>query len=112
MLCNLIGNAVKFSPTEGSIEITTYADNGHTALTITDQGGGVEAQGLTKLGQKFFRQEASRSTEGNGLGLSFVTSAIEKMSGEVKFSNATLNHQRGLKVEVRLKVSAIRKGEN
>ncbi|WP_338123984.1 ATP-binding protein [Vibrio neptunius] len=61
------------------------------------------AKSLTKLGQKFFRQEASRSTEGNGLGLSFVTSAIEKMSGDVKFSNETLNHQRGLRVAVRLK---------
>ncbi|NOI27127.1 sensor histidine kinase [Vibrio coralliilyticus] len=105
VLCNLIDNAAKFSPIGGAIEINTYADNDHILLTIADQGGGVEAQSLTKLGQKFFRQEASRSTEGNGLGLSFVTSAIEKMSGEVRFSNATLNHQRGLRVEVKLKKS-------
>lgn len=103
VICNLIDNAAKFSPAEGCIEITTYAVNDHIILSIADQGGGVEAQSLTKLGQKFFRQEASRSTEGNGLGLSFVTSAIAKMSGDVKFCNSTLYRQKGLKVDVRLK---------
>lgn len=64
--------------------------DGRVKLEIADDGPGVPAAALSRLGEAFYRPDAARSREagGFGLGLSIVKSGVAAMGGRVKFENA------------------------
>ncbi|MFC5743116.1 sensor histidine kinase [Dyella tabacisoli] len=67
---NLIDNAIKFVPAGGHIEVRLDAE--HRAISVTDNGPGIPASERKAVLNRFHRNEPSRSTPGNGLGLSLV----------------------------------------
>lgn len=71
-LANLIDNALKYSPERGRIHIDLTTDNGIVQLAVADNGPGVAADQREKVFQRLYRVDPSRSTAGNGLGLSLV----------------------------------------
>ncbi len=72
---NLITNAVKYSPPEKTITVdVSYNFAGNLVVAVSDQGIGIEQQHISRLTERFYRVDASRSiqTGGTGLGLAIV----------------------------------------
>jgi signal transduction histidine kinase len=71
-LVNLLDNAVKYTPSGGKIGITLLKHKNRVEMIVTDTGPGIPLEAQDKVLQRFYRLETSRSTPGNGLGLSLV----------------------------------------
>jgi two-component system cell cycle sensor histidine kinase PleC len=82
VLINLIGNAVKFTPSGGGIRITVGEGERHMSITITDTGIGIPPEKIGDLGRPFSQIEstASRRYQGSGMGL-FITKALVRRHG-------------------------------
>jgi len=80
-LGNLIDNALKYAPKNGSIEVAVRRlEDGSAELSVTDNGPGISAAERGKVVERFYRGDASRGTPGVGLGLSLVD-AVAKLHG-------------------------------
>ena len=79
---NLLSNAVKFAP-EGTVTVTLRQDGTMLALTVADDGAGVELDELPHLTEPRFRGHSSRMTqkEGHGLGLAIVRDVVAMHDG-------------------------------
>lgn len=98
MLANLLDNAIKFSPPGGEVTLTLDNGDDELRLVVADAGPGIpEAQREAVL-QRFFRLEQSRSTPGNGLGLSMVAAIVKLHEGRLLLQD----NEPGLKVVVTL----------
>lgn len=82
-ITNLLDNAVKFTPSDGTIWVTL--EDG--ALTIVDSGEGIAEEDLPHIFDRFYRSDRSRNTPGTGLGLSIVQHTADAHKGTVKASN-------------------------
>jgi CHASE2 domain-containing sensor protein/signal transduction histidine kinase len=88
-VCNLIDNAIKFSPDNSSIAIEVSRHAGaHVAVAISDQGSGIDAEILPTLFSRFasVRHQKGR-VRGVGLGLSFVHAVITRHKGMITAQN-------------------------
>ena len=86
---NFIGNAVKYSPGGGAININIEAIGEKAVVTIADHGLGMPKEQLPFIFDKFFRVDSSTtaSIEGTGLGLSIAKHIIELHSGTVNVTS-------------------------
>ena len=82
-ITNLLDNAVKFSPPEGTIRVHLE----HGELTVIDQGPGIEEEDLPLVFDRFYRSDKARNTPGTGLGLAIVAHTAEVHGGTVKAGN-------------------------
>lgn len=80
---NLIGNAVKFTPERGSVEIAIERRENGIAVSVKDTGIGMNEETKSRIFDKFYQGDASRSASGNGLGLSIVKKILQIVGGEV-----------------------------
>jgi two-component system phosphate regulon sensor histidine kinase PhoR len=71
---NLVSNAVRYTPDGGTIDLIWENENGNPAFVVIDSGIGIEAVHLSRLTERFYRVDNSRSREsgGTGLGLAIV----------------------------------------
>ena len=83
VLLNILSNAVKFSRAKGQITVSASQDNGETRLCIADNGIGIAAEDLEKIGRPFEQVETqiTKSRQGSGLGLAISRSLIELHGG-------------------------------
>lgn len=83
---NLIGNAIKYTPSEGKIIVRTQQDDSSAWIHIEDTGLGIPEEELSHIFEKFYRVEADdrEDIQGNGLGLAIVKAVVEEHGGEVK----------------------------
>ncbi|WP_224970597.1 ATP-binding protein [Acinetobacter oleivorans] len=95
---NLFDNAIRYSPTLGSIHVEISQDEQQIKVAIEDTGNGVDDEVLQRLGQRFFRVLGTQQ-QGSGLGISITRKIIELHNGELRFMHA---EQGGLRVEVNL----------
>ena len=80
-LGNLIDNALKYAPENGSIEVVVRRGSDTSAeISVTDDGPGIKDAEKSKVLERFYRGDASRGTPGVGLGLSVVY-AVAKLHG-------------------------------
>ncbi len=79
-LSNLVGNAVKFTPPGGRIDIRARVADDGPWIDVCDSGPGIPAKLRGVVTRRFYRVESCRSTPGSGLGLSIV-SAIARLHG-------------------------------
>lgn len=77
-LCNLLDNAIKFSPDHSQVNLTVITDHGSVGICVTDNGPGIAEGEREAVCRRLYRAEASRNTPGNGLGLSMV-SAVARL---------------------------------
>jgi two-component system phosphate regulon sensor histidine kinase PhoR len=80
VLSNLVSNAVKYTPAEGSIRVRWWADEQGGHLRVQDSGIGIAAEHLPRLTERFYRVDAGRSRKlgGSGLGLAIVKHALQR----------------------------------
>jgi len=77
MLANLVENAIRHTPAGTAIAIALEAGARGPVLTVSDNGPGIPEDERKKVFRRFYRLDASRTTPGNGLGLSLVAAVAE-----------------------------------
>jgi hypothetical protein len=98
LAANLLDNARIHTPVGTVIRLRLMDDEEQAVLIVEDDGPGVSAEDRGKLLQRFYRTEASRTTDGNGLGLSLVAASARAHRGTVNVEDACP----GLRIVVRL----------
>ena len=84
-LRNLIDNALRYTPSGGSVVVSLTAKGGQATVAVADTGGGVAPQDLPHVFDRFYRADRSRSraTGGSGVGLAIVKQLVEAQGGGV-----------------------------
>ncbi|MFE7747841.1 sensor histidine kinase [Streptomyces sp. NPDC057428] len=84
-LGNLVANALRHTPTDGTVGVIARRDGDDAVLTVEDTGDGLAPEDLPHVFERFWRAEKSRSrrTGGSGLGLSIVRKFVEAHGGTV-----------------------------
>ncbi|WP_231574893.1 HAMP domain-containing sensor histidine kinase [Paenibacillus sp. FSL R7-0273] len=80
---NLLDNAIKFTPEGGEIAISMKKTNGRIVFVISDNGPGISPEALPRVFDKFYQQDTSHSTAGNGLGLTIVSKIVHLHAGTI-----------------------------
>jgi signal transduction histidine kinase len=84
---NLLGNAVKFSPSGSEVSISAEWDAQNVTISVADQGSGIAKEDAPHVFEKFWRAESSKKIEGTGLGLFIARHLVEQMGGEIWFES-------------------------
>ncbi len=88
MVANLISNAVRYTPENGSIKVKLSARNDLTALTIADSGIGIPEKEISRVFEEFYRgSNAYKVSSGTGLGLPIVKFIVDKHGGAVSVNS-------------------------
>jgi signal transduction histidine kinase len=85
-LANLLDNALKYAG-GGEIQIRVLRGEGRAALEVSDRGQGIPEADRETVFNRFVRLEPSRSTPGNGLGLSLVRAIVRRHRGTVELAD-------------------------
>jgi signal transduction histidine kinase len=84
MVANLLDNAIKYTPANGTIDVTLSSSSDQSVqLAIKDNGMGISGQDLERIFERFFRCDPSRSQAGTGLGLSFARAVVRAHNGNI-----------------------------
>ena len=88
MLMNLLGNAIKFTPEGGRIELTGCQDNGHVRIDVRDSGPGIPPEEQKRIFDAFYRlRKPGESAEGTGLGLAITQRLVELHGGQLNLES-------------------------
>jgi len=82
---NLIGNAIKYTPQNGTIRLSSFVETENIHVVVQDTGFGIPAADLPFIFNRFYRVNNGKhgKVEGNGLGLAIVKSIVEQHGGQV-----------------------------
>ena len=87
LLANLIENAMRHTPVGTKIKVAVKSNAGKVELTVADTGPGIPAEERQNVLRRLYRLEKSRTTPGNGLGLSLVAVIAELHDAELELSS-------------------------
>lgn len=94
---NLLDNALRFTPENGSIQIALSKHDTGFEVAVSDDGCGIAAEHLPRVFDRFYRAESSRGSDGAGLGLALVKSIVDLHGG-----SATIESEIGRGTTVKL----------
>ena len=98
LLSNLIGNALRYTPQGGRVDVSCSDENGQAILEIADTGPGIPAEERERVFDRFYRRGGEVSGEsGSGLGLSIVRTIARRHAASVELLDAAWG---GLRVRV------------
>jgi CheY-like chemotaxis protein len=102
VVANLLSNALKFTPADGTVDLRVNAEGGVATLEMSDNGAGILPELLTRIFDLFVQSDMSldRSQSGLGVGLTLVRKVVELHGGSVSAFSAGKN--RGSSFTVRL----------
>jgi two-component system phosphate regulon sensor histidine kinase PhoR len=83
VLVNLIHNGVKFTRAGGEVVLSAEADNSFVRFAVRDTGAGIPADEVTRIFERFYRVDKSRTGSGTGLGLSIAKHIVEAHAGKI-----------------------------
>lgn len=82
-LINLLTNALRFTPSGGTITVSLQHRNGASEVSVADTGCGISSEHVPNVFDRFYRANAARNATGTGLGLSIVKSIMQTHEGTV-----------------------------
>ena len=80
---NLINNAIKYTQDNGVVMVHVKKTSKEVEVSIEDTGVGMSKEAISHIFERFYRQDKSRSVEGNGLGLSIVKRIVDLHKGRI-----------------------------
>jgi len=80
---NLVDNALKFTDSGGSVDVSLIFQDGTAIVEVRDNGIGINPENQPKIFMRFFRDEKARSREGSGLGLSIVKAICDAHAWQI-----------------------------
>jgi len=95
-LANLVDNALKYTPAGGAIQLSVEFKEDSVCVAVADSGPGIPTELRDKVFQRFFRADESRSTPGNGLGLSLVRAVADLHGADIRL----IDNSPGLRIEL------------
>ncbi len=98
MVGNLVGNALRYTPAGGQVEIRVENRAQHAVLRVRDNGPGVALEEQQAIFTRFYRSPATSSGEGSGLGLPIVKRIVELHFGSIGLGKGL--EGKGLEVQV------------
>lgn len=87
LLTILLDNAIKYSPEGSAVHVTSEVQGHSLALTVQDEGVGMNEESVKNAFTRFYRAEESRSTAGYGLGLSIAKKIAEAHHGKISIES-------------------------
>ena len=87
-LFNILENAVKYTPAEGTIQVAVVRWEACTKIDITDTGRGIPESHQATIFKRFYREPEVHSIEGIGIGLYLTREIISKQNGRIKVTSA------------------------
>jgi signal transduction histidine kinase len=84
MFSNLFGNALKYTPRGGSIDVSLTKADGEVVLRVADTGPGIPAEDRERVFERFVRLDPARGPGGAGLGLAIARWVAEAHSGRLQ----------------------------
>lgn len=86
---NLLSNAIRYTPEGGHIDVRWSLHDGHAVFAVQDSGIGIAPQHITRLTERFYRVDRSRSREtgGTGLGLAIVKHVVMRHQARLNISS-------------------------
>jgi signal transduction histidine kinase len=102
-LRNVVENAVRYTPSDGTVLVEATVDGGDALVSVTDDGGGIAPADLPRVFDAGFRGDRARSGDaGAGLGLAIAKGIVEAHRGELDVRN----HNGGARFTIRLPLGA------
>lgn len=89
IVSNLVSNAARYTPADGSITIRWQVDERGGHLSVTDTGIGIPAEDIPRVTERFYRADGGRARErgGTGLGLAIVKHALRRHDAELSIDS-------------------------
>jgi CheY-like chemotaxis protein/two-component sensor histidine kinase len=106
---NLMSNAVKYSPSNSEITVTTKNDGDFLLISIEDQGPGLSASEIKEVFNRFSRLENSQKQDGMGLGLSLLKQLVKANKGHI---NIVASKSGGARFDVSLPLQLLQEDKH
>lgn len=87
-VCNLLDNAVKYTPAGGKVTVSSRDFEMFSLIQVSDTGPGIAEEEQPKVFSRFYRGASARDREGVGLGLCLTRQIAERQGGYVKLDSA------------------------
>jgi len=86
---NLVGNALRHTPSGGTITLSATQADGVATVSVSDSGGGIAPEHLPHVFERFYKVDAARAADstGSGLGLSITKAIIERHGGTIRVTS-------------------------
>ena len=88
VLSNIFHNAIKFTPSDGSVIVSAIAEDECVRIQIQDSGPGIHPDDLPRIFERFFRADRTRKGAGTGLGLAIANHIVQAHGGSIWAENA------------------------
>lgn len=83
VVTNLVGNAIKYSPNGGEIDVRISSQGDNAVLSVSDEGIGIKPEALPNLFRPYWRERGGRARQGAGLGLFIAKGIVEAHGGRI-----------------------------
>jgi len=81
---NLLQNAIRHTPTDGTVRVIARRDGERLELAVEDSGDGVSPEQAEQVFEPFWRGDSARATDGSGLGLALAKRIVEALEGGIE----------------------------
>ncbi len=86
LINNIVDNAIRYSPTNGKVDVYLFSDSQNIILEVNDSGVGIATQELERVFERFYRGE-NKNIDGSGLGLSIVKEIATQHGANIELIN-------------------------
>ena len=93
VLFNLIQNAIRHTPADGSVTVRARRDGGGVEVEVADDGEGIPSGDGERVFEAFYRGDAARGEDGAGLGLAISRAIVEAHGGRIWLEDGSTRHQ-------------------
>jgi signal transduction histidine kinase len=87
VLCNLVTNALRHTPSDGTVAVRVEPGEQAVVVAVEDTGDGLSTEAESRMFERFWRGEPSRSSRGSGLGLAIARGLVEAQGGRIWAEN-------------------------